>query len=129
MRRMLVMCAVLLSCASSLKAQIALCESFGKAYRECRVASSGRVQLVMEISERLCFESLTWGTSTAGTVWVKDNCRATFTVVNTGIRKPRGAKLVVCESIKGSRASCAADASQGVILSRQLSKAACVQDQ
>jgi hypothetical protein len=129
MRRLLVMCAVLLSCASSLEAQVALCESFGKAYRECRIASSGRVQLVMELSERICFEGLTWGTSTAGTVWVKDNCRATFTVVNTGIQKPRGAKLVVCESLQGNRQNCAADASNGVILSRQLSKANCVQDQ
>jgi hypothetical protein len=127
MRRLLVMCAVLLSCASSLKAQTALCESFGKAYRECRIASSGTVQLVMEISERLCFESLTWGTSTPGTVWVKNNCRATFTVTNTGIQPLRGRNLLVCESTKGNREICTADASSGVLLTRQLSKAPCVQ--
>lgn len=129
MRRLLVMCAVLLSCASSLKAQIALCESLGNAYRECRVSSSGTIQLVMEISDRLCFEGTTWGTRTAGTVWVTKGCRATFTVVNTGIQKLRSTRLVVCESIHGSREYCAADAREGLLLSRQLSRAACVKDQ
>ena len=129
MRRLLVMCAVLLSCASSLKAQIALCESLGNAYRECRISSSGTVQLVMEISDRLCFESLTWGTASPGTVWVKRNCRATFTVTNTGIQPLRSGNLVVCESTRGQHVICAADASKGVVLHRQLSKTTCLQDE
>ena len=129
MRRSLLMFAVLLSCASSLEAQTMLCESLGNAYRECRIASSGTVQLVMEISDRLCFESLTWGTISPGTVWVKRGCRATFTVTNTGIQKLRASRLVICESTNGGRQFCAADAREGVLLHRQLSKAVCAEDQ
>lgn len=127
--RLLLMCAVLSASAPSLKAQVALCESLGNAYRECRIASSGTVQLVMEISDRLCFESLTWGTRSPGTVWVRRGCRATFTVTNTGIQKLPGANLVVCESLSEGRQFCVADASSGVVLHRQLSKAVCAEDQ
>ena len=132
MRRLVVMCAVVLSCAASLNAQTVLCESLGTtrgAYRECRVGSSGKIRLLMEISDRVCFEGLTWGTVSIGIVWVDKGCRATFTVADPSVPKPRGKSRVVCESTKGNRQICAADTSNGVVFAQQLSKADCVQSE
>lgn len=127
MRRLFVMCAAVL-CAASVKAQIVSCESLGGAYRECRIASSGTIRMVMEISDRACFEDLTWGTHSIGTVWVTRGCRAMFTVGGPGAPKS-GRNRVVCESSKGNREVCSADTGSGVVLQQQLSKANCVRDE
>lgn len=112
--------AVIVLAVVPLSAQTWPCESTGGAYRECRIASSGVIKLVMEMSDRQCFEGVTWGTREGGVVWVDRGCRATFTVdkVNPGGR-------VLCESLNGSRAVCPADTSHGAWVSRQLSKAEC----
>jgi DUF3011 family protein len=113
-------CVFVLSCAVPLFAQVWPCESTGGAYRECRIGSSGVIKLVMEMSDRQCFEGISWGTREPGVVWVNRNCRATFTVdkANPGAR-------VVCESLNGGRAVCLADIDKGVALTRQLSKDEC----
>ena len=126
MRKLLIALAVLLSCSSSLHAQT-LCESLGGAYRECRVASSGRIRLIMEISDRLCHEDLTWGSNQIGIVWVKGGCRATFGVAKPISPKANAASRVVCESIDGNRQVCPAETINGVIFAQQLSKTDCIE--
>jgi hypothetical protein len=123
------MCVVLLSCAASLNAQTVLCESIGNTYRECRVGTSGTIRMVMEMSDKACFEGLTWGTQSIGTVWVDRGCRATFTVGGPAAPKPRSKNRVVCESAKGNREVCAAETGNGVVLVQQLSKTACVRNE
>jgi hypothetical protein len=127
MRRFLVMGAVLFAFAAvSIEAQTVLCESIGNMYRECRVGSSGTIRLVMEMSDRACFEGSTWGTRQVGMVWVDRGCRATFTVAGPAA-PARGKNRVVCESHNGNREVCPAATSGGVILAQQLSKSECVQ--
>jgi len=126
MRRLIVTCAVMWSCALSLQAQTVLCESLGGTYRECRVGTSGTIRMVMEMSDKACFEGLTWGTHSIGTVWVDRGCRATFTVGGPAAPKARGKSQVICESTKGNREVCPADMSNGVTFTQQLSKADCV---
>jgi hypothetical protein len=126
MRTYLAACAVLLSFVAAAGAQPILCESTGGAYRECRIGTGGTVRLVTELSERACFEGLTWGTLSSGVVWVERNCRATF-AVDAARPQAAGKSRVVCESAKGDRIVCPADTGSGVILAQQLSKAACVE--
>lgn len=119
---------VVLGCAVSVEAQTVLCESFGNAYRECRVGSTGPVSLLMEVSDKACFENLTWGSKEIGVVWVKNGCRATFTVPRPSSAKAKAApSKIVCESQKGNREACPADISRGIALAQQLSKADCVE--
>lgn len=126
MRKFLVLGAVMLSCAASVQAQTVLCESLGNAYRECRIGSSGKIRMVMEMSDRACFEDLTWGTREIGVVWVNRGCRATFSLAGSPVSKV-GKNRIVCESQENRREICAGDTSDGVVLVQQLSKSNCVQ--
>lgn len=104
------------------------CDAMG-AYRECRVATSGKIRLVREISENRCHEGLTWGTHSDGVVWVDGNCRATFTVqpTDTPRRKPT-LPVVTCQSSGDDRTHCPADTKFGVAFARQLGEKECVLD-
>jgi hypothetical protein len=127
MRRLILLTSVIvLSCAASLEAQQVLCESIGGTYRQCRVASSGTIRLVMEMSDRACFEGTTWGTAMTGIVWVNRGCRATFAVAGPAVERPRKNRII-CESQKGEREVCAADTNDGVTLTRQLSQTKCIE--
>ncbi|MEA2465601.1 MAG: hypothetical protein QOJ98_3348 [Acidobacteriota bacterium] len=126
MRPLLVTCAVLLCFAAVVDAQPILCESMNGAYRECRVGTSGTIRMVTELSDRSCFEGLTWGTVSSGVVWVERNCRATF-AVDSARPQAAGRNRVICESQKGDRVVCPADTTSGAVLGQQLSKAACVE--
>jgi hypothetical protein len=127
MRKFLfVLCAVLLSYSLSLQAQTVLCESIGDTYRECHVGTSGTIRLVMEMSDRLCMEGVTWGTSRIGVVWVTRGCRATFRIGDADAPKTPGRTRVVCESKNGNREICPADTSKGIVLVQQLSKTRCI---
>lgn len=127
MHALFLMWVVLSSTASNTPIEVR-CDSVG-AYRECRVASSGRIRLVREISENRCHEGLSWGTHSDGVVWVDDNCRATFTVTQTDAprRKPT-LPTVACQSSGGGRAHCPADTKFGVAFARQLGEKECVLD-
>ncbi|HEX8169761.1 MAG TPA: DUF3011 domain-containing protein [Thermoanaerobaculia bacterium] len=120
--------ALLLASAVPLHAATWPCESFGT-YRECRIAASGNIRLVNERSERQCFEGISWGTRSAGVVWVDRGCRATFTTTDPDptLTSPRfKPTTVVCESQDGGRQVCPVEsAANGVSLGRQLSTAAC----
>jgi hypothetical protein len=120
-------CAVLLWCAVSVEGQTMACESFDVEYRECRIGSSGPIRLLMEMSDKQCFQDLTWGSREIGVVWVRKGCRATFTIDKPSSAKPTLATRVVCESQKGNREACPADTSRGVFLTQQISKADCVE--
>jgi hypothetical protein len=127
MRGFLMAGLVLLSCAVSMEAQTILCESVDGGPRECRVGSSGLATLVTELSEGRCFEGTTYGTRSAGVVWVDRGCRGRFTLRNAVL----GARRLVCESQKGERQVCPAEMIQnadpgtGVYLARQLGATVC----
>ena len=122
--RLLSTCIVLIAIATSMRAQTWPCESTGNGYRECRIASGGIIRLVMEMSDRRCFEGSTWGMREGGIVWVDRGCRATFTADN-----PQPNMRIVCESLNGARAVCSTMTSREVVLTRQLSKAECFEGQ
>jgi hypothetical protein len=128
MRRVLVLCAVVLSCATSMRAQTAVCESINNQYRECRVGISGRIRILMEISPNLCAEGITWGWNMLGVVWVTRGCRATFTIDNPDSQQHRAKNHIVCESVNDKRQVCPAEGDKGaaVILVQQLSKTPCL---
>lgn len=113
--------------AVSGQAQTVSCESFGIAYRECRVGSGGPIRLVTEISDRVCFQDLTWGSKELGVVWVRNGCQATFTIDKPSPRKSSSVNWIVCESQKGNREVCAADLSKGMVFAQKLSHADCVE--
>jgi hypothetical protein len=122
MRKILMLCAVVLLCVSADAATTTtiLCESRG-AYRECRVGSMGTVRLVYELSDRSCFEGVTWGTKEGGVVWVERGCRAQF-AIDAAVS---GNTRIVCESQNGKRQVCPADTTLGVSIAQQLSKTKC----
>jgi hypothetical protein len=97
------------------------CESVGEAYRECRVGSSGKIQLDAERSEEKCREGISWGTRSEGVVWVNRGCRGLFSV-----QALPGSRFV-CESQHDRQTICEADTSLGVAVLRQLSQAACIE--
>jgi len=113
---------VLLFVATSALAQTWTCESPNDTYRECRIGSGGVVKLVMETSERRCFEGLTWGTREGGIVWVNRGCRATFTVDNGDSNR-----RVNCESQDGNREVCVVEPVNDVALLQQISTTPCVE--
>jgi len=118
---------LLLSCVASMEAQTVLCESVDGAPRECRAGSSGIAVLVTELSEGRCYEGTTYGTRSAGVVWVDRGCRGRFTLRNAVL----GARRLVCESQKGERQVCPAEMAQtadpgsNVFLARQLGSIRC----
>lgn len=112
--------------AAAADGPIVVCESWGNAYRECRVGSTGTIQLVTEYSENLCVEDVTWGWNKVGVVWVRRNCRASFRIGPGAELKPwQRRTTVVCESHNGNHEVCNADVSRGVTLMRQLSQSKC----
>lgn len=131
MRGFVIACSVLLMCAASIEAQTVLCESIDGAPRECRAGSSGLAVLVTELSEGRCFEGTTYGTRSAGVIWVDRGCRARFTLRNEVL----GARRLVCESQNGERRICpaetiqTADPGSGVYLARQLGATLCAENE
>jgi hypothetical protein len=116
-----------LTLAPGAGAQTMRCESPDGSYRECRIGSNGRVRLVVELSNRRCFEDLTWGTSTEGVVWVSGACSALFEVETGSEARGGEGRRVVCESLDGKLEICRADGSRGVGLARQLGTTPCIE--
>ncbi|MFZ2491547.1 MAG: DUF3011 domain-containing protein [Thermoanaerobaculia bacterium] len=120
--RALVLLTMFLTVAVSAVAEppVVPCDSMGERI-ECRVAAHGKIAIVDERSENLCFEAITWGTASPGVVWVDRGCRATFTT----LQKELPPRRVVCESL-GGETVCPADLSAGATLVEQLSRSACI---
>lgn len=121
MKRLLVTVASLLLSWSLNAGQSVLCASVGESYRECRVGVSGKIMLESEQSDDRCREGISWGTRTAGVVWVDRGCRATFT-----IQAEPGTRFI-CESQSGRQTLCEVETGIGVALLRQLSATPCVE--
>src|SRR5262245_45633447 len=61
------------------------CESESHRHTYCRTYASGRVRLERRLSKAPCREYDTWGADDDGSgVWVRDGCRAVFTVLPWG---------------------------------------------
>jgi hypothetical protein len=103
------------------------CESNNGRYRECRVDTDGRVELVREFSRHRCYQWRTWGYDRRS-IWVEDGCRAEFRVgrddggISTGgavaIGAIAGAAILAAilagkDKPKGSDATTAPDWMQG----------------
>jgi hypothetical protein len=108
-------------------AQTMRCESPDGSYRECRIGGNGRARLVIELSNRRCYEDLTWGTASEGVVWVSGACSALFEVETGAEARGGSGRRVVCESLTGKLETCRADGSRGVELARQLGTSPCIE--
>jgi hypothetical protein len=106
MRRFLVTCVVLLSCAAPALAQSITCESIDGHYSECRGGSAGKAVLQMELSDNRCIEGTTYGTRMEGGVWVDNFCRGRFTLRGGSLT---GNRRIICESQKGTMEWCPAE--------------------
>ena len=120
--------------------QVIRCESNDGRNRTCAMDTRGGVQLVRQLSKAACIEGRNWGFNRAG-VWVTDGCRADFQGGggsygnnygdnyrnNYGNNYGIGGQVFRCESNDGRTRECAANTRAGVQLTRQLSKAACIQ--
>lgn len=120
--------------------QVVRCESNDGRVRECATGGS-RVVLERQLSRSACVEGRSWGYGRTG-IWVSQGCRADFRIVdgysaggygnygnsgygNSGYGTAGG--TFRCESNDGRYRECAVNTSGGVMLSRQISRTACVE--
>ena len=89
----------LLALAPDVSGQTMRCESPDGSYRECRIGGNGRVRLVVELSNKRCYEDLSWGTASEGVVWVSGGCSALFEVETGSDARGGSGRRVVCESL------------------------------
>jgi hypothetical protein len=102
------------------------CESIPGHTKRCAAVTSYGVQLSRQLSKRSCVLNRDWGYDGNG-VWVKDGCRAEFTIGNPSMASASSVgSIVTCESPNGMNHRCAANTNSGVTLSRQFSDNACV---
>lgn len=98
----------------------------GDGYRECRVGISGRIKMVMELSDGLCFEGISWGAREQGVVWVDRGCRASFTIDKVQDERPKpNVKTANCEAKESGRTVCEGDTKFGVALVKRLGAGEC----
>lgn len=118
-------------------AQDVTCESVQNRQTECPMNTSGEVRMVQQLSKTACTEGTTWGLF-KHSVWVSGGCRATFRNMSMSHDRSPGygagrhndlPTSVVCESSNSQQVSCEMNTSGHVRVSRQLSKAACIEDQ
>ncbi len=107
------------------------CESKDNRHHECSFESSGRVEILRQVSISGCIEGSTWGREGRHRVWVSDGCRADFVVrrehdEDRDDHRDRRGRMITCESDYDSRHRCTVDTEGGVRLSRQLSRTNCV---
>ncbi|GAB2501851.1 hypothetical protein GCM10027084_15240 [Pseudoxanthomonas sangjuensis] len=105
------------------------CESIDNRQRYCSADTRGGVQLVRQLSKSPCVRGRTWGYDRNG-VWVSNGCRAEFRSGGGGYggQDPGyGGQVVRCESVDARYRHCNVPVRRGVELTRQLSKARCVE--
>ncbi|MCC6849436.1 MAG: DUF3011 domain-containing protein [Deltaproteobacteria bacterium] len=140
------LCASLLACAEVASAQryrppayparSIRCASESHEHAYCRTYAQGRVRLERRLSKAPCREYDTWGADRdGGGVWVREGCRAIFTVVPWGsgpIRPgpgagPVGVYRITCKSDRFRPQYCPMPRWGWVRLERRLSDAPCRQ--
>lgn len=115
------------------------CASDGGRQVECDMDTRGRVVMVRQLSRAPCIEDRSWGLS-KHSVWVKDGCRAVFanqSAAGYGGPPPRDTgdgtenlpDQVTCASDGGRQVECPMNTRGRVSMTRQLSRAACVEGQ
>ena len=114
------------------------CASDGGRQVECDMDTRGNVVMVRQLSRAACVEGESWGLS-RHSVWVKNGCRATFRNVsgtsNGPVAPPPVADSssdslpdqVTCASDGGRQVECPMNTRGRVTLTRQLSRAECVE--
>lgn len=104
-----------------------VCESGPHAARNhCAADTTYGVMLARQLGGPSCVRGETWGTDGTG-IWVSGGCRAEFEIGPAPApMTSAGRPSIVCESLDGSRTSCAADTTLGVTLASQLSATSCV---
>jgi ribosomal protein L37AE/L43A len=108
--------------------QTVTCESIPGHTKRCAAATASGVQMARQISKHSCVLNQDWGWDNNG-IWVKNGCRAEFTVGSTMTPMSSSAlSTITCESAKGMNHRCNANTLGGVTLSRQLSDSGCVRD-
>jgi hypothetical protein len=113
------------------------CESESHRHTYCRTYAFGRVQLEERISKAPCREYDTWGADRdGGGLWVREGCRATFTVVPWGGGpdyghgsggRPGREYRVTCKSDRFRASYCPLRRYGSVRLEKRLSDAPCRQ--
>lgn len=111
--------------SAALGAQVR-CGSSGDA-KTCRVAPSGKIRLVADLSQNRCTEGVTWGTQASGVVWVSGGCVGIFDAEEAPAARPK-VPTVDCES-RGERTHCEAETKLGVALVRVTGSGRCVLDE
>jgi hypothetical protein len=112
------------------------CASYKGRYRQCSTGFRGQVYLRRQLPDsRSCVEGRTWGQK-PGMVWVRNNCRATFSSVGRpgarddvgGVWTRRPNYAVTCSSRDNGRTVCTWDDRYGTPrLIQQISTSACIE--
>lgn len=103
------------------------CESKDGRWKHCLVQAEGQVELSRQLSRSSCLRNQTWGVDQRG-VWVSGGCRAEFRITSPEVERGGGSiQLVRCESKDGSQEHCPVNTRGGVRVSRQISRAACIE--
>lgn len=103
------------------------CESQGNQFRDCKIATGGKVRLVQNISNTRCDYGRTWGFDW-NSIWVDRGCRGRFMVNGSGAGWESGnyGQRVRCESQGGSYKICEVPTYGYVRLVQQISQSPCV---
>jgi hypothetical protein len=135
MRRIAILSIVMIAAAFAASAQtpngtLVTCESLNNVRHTCRVDVASGIMLNRQMSKDACVRGKTWGTTRNNDgVWVDGGCRAEFLVGNGAAPLNSVAQTINCESIPGHTKHCAAVTSNGVRMTRQISKHSCVVNQ
>lgn len=112
------------------------CESEAHRHSYCRTYAQGRVRLERQLSKAPCREYDTWGADRdGGGVWVREGCRAIFTVIPWDSRPiprgpgagPVGVYRITCKSDRFRPKYCPMPRWGWVRLEKRLSDAPCRQ--
>lgn len=104
------------------------CESLNATKVQCPADTHYGVALIRQLGDSYCILGRTWDFDPTG-VWVSDGCRGQFALGGYRLPTPTvppNASKVLCESTDAHRIVCAADASHGVGLLRQIGDSDCV---
>lgn len=131
--RTLFLASVLTLAASALDARPAAaqatitCESQNNKFRDCKVATGGKVRLQENISKTRCEYGRTWGFDW-NSIWVDRGCRGRFMVNGSGSGWESGnwGQRVRCESQGGSFKICEVATYGYVRLVNQISQSPCI---
>lgn len=135
MRRIAILSIVMIAAAFAASAQtpngtLVTCESLNNVRHTCRADVANGIMLNRQMSKDLCVRGKTWGTTRNNDgVWVDGGCRAEFLVGSGAAPLNSVAQTINCESIPGRTKHCAAVTSNGVQMTRQISKHSCVVNQ